>query len=154
MIRFSGEERFPILRSRVAARLSDAAFLAACVPDAEVLAAGPDAATWRAPSPFRAVATRVETALSIVRRADGAIAFALANRVPGATLDVACDIQLLDDESGCRIVWSAEIVKRTGLLKIVPASVLAKQCEKAIVDLWRAVRDKLVDGQESGANSI
>ena len=151
MVRFSGEERFPFPRSRVAAQLSDASFLAGCAPGAEIVSADAATASWRAKSRFGFVTAKIETALTIVERSPDSVAFALANRMPGAALGVTCTLEFFEGESdGTRVAWSAEIVSRTGLLKVVPAGVLRSQIEAELADLWRGVRARL-DRDERGA---
>ncbi len=47
MIHFEGDKSFPLPVAEVAARLSDAGFLANCLPDAQVSEATPDKAVWK-----------------------------------------------------------------------------------------------------------
>ena len=103
-------------------------------------------------SRFGFVAAKIETALTIVgRNLPDSVAFALANRMPGAALGVTCTLEFFEGESdGTRVAWSAEIVSRTGLLKVVPAGVLRTQIEAELADLWRGVRARL-DRDERGA---
>ena len=47
MIHFEGDKSFPLPVAEVAAKLSDAGFLANCLPDAQVSEATPDKAVWK-----------------------------------------------------------------------------------------------------------
>ena len=47
MIHFEGDKSFPLPVAEVAAKLSDAGFLANCLPDAQVTEATPDKAAWK-----------------------------------------------------------------------------------------------------------
>lgn len=143
MVRFTGEEKFSVPRSRAAEKLSDAAFLAGCVPDAEIVSADTATATWRAKSRFRFVTAKIETVLTIEKRSEDAVTFALTNRMPGATLEVSGTFAFLDAADGSLVSWSAEMVLRTGLLKVIPPSVLRSQIEAELADLWKGVREKL-----------
>lgn len=142
MVRFNGEERFPYPRSLIAERLADARFLASCAPGATVHDAEPRTANWTAPSRFRLATAPIETRLMI--DGDGSVAaFQLVNRLPGATLTVAGRFEFFDDGTGTRVVWSAEVVERTGLIKMVPKAVLRAQIEAELADLWNGVRLRL-----------
>ena len=152
MVRFSGEERFPIPRSRAAAKLSDASFLASCAPDAEIESADREIATWRAKSRFGFIAAKIETVLTIVKRnVPDSASFARANRMPGAARGVPGLFEFFEGESdGTRVAWSAEIVSRTGLLKVVPVGVLQTQIEAELAGLWRGVRERLARDRSDG----
>jgi carbon monoxide dehydrogenase subunit G len=143
MVRFSGEERFPVPRSRAAAKFADASFLASCAPDAEIVSVDAVTATWRAKSRFSFVTAKIETVLTITEQLPDALSFTLANRMPGATLGVNGTLAFSDSTDGTLVSWSAEIVSRTGLLKVVPVSVLRTQIQAELADLWRGVREKL-----------
>lgn len=141
MLRFSGEEAFSISRTVVAARLSDAAFLAGCAPGAEVQHADADTAVWRAKAQLSFVTTSVETTLRIAERVpDEAVTFTLSNRATGGTLTVVCTLAFTDD---ARVAWTAEVTGRTGMLKLVSAGTLRSQLESELVELWRGVRARL-----------
>ena len=47
MIHFEGEKSFPLPVAEVAAKLSNAGFLAGCLPDTQLTEATPDRAVWR-----------------------------------------------------------------------------------------------------------
>lgn len=108
-----------------------------------MIAADADSAAWRAKSRFSFVTATIETVLSITERSPDAVIFTLANRMPGATLEVNGTLAFSDSTDGTLVTWSAEIVSRTGLLKIVPLSVLRTQIEAELADLWTGVREKL-----------
>jgi uncharacterized protein len=145
MVRFSGEERFPVPRSRLGEKFAHAAFLASCVRDAEPIAADSDTASWRAKSRFSFVTAKIESELTIVGRSvPDTVSFTLSNRMPGATLGVNGTLAFFDEPpDGARLEWSAEIVSRTGLLKIVPFGVLRTQIEAELTELWHGVRVRL-----------
>lgn len=145
MTRFSGEEAFPFPRTVVADKLADARFLAACVPDAAVRSATPDAAEWQAKATLGFTTATLDTRLTIVeRRPREAVAFELANRAAGAGLNVFTRLTFLDGgPTETRVAWDAELTGRSGLLKLVPSSVLARQIESLLGELWQNVRQHL-----------
>lgn len=141
MFRFSDEERFPFPRTVVAAKLSDAAFLAGCAPGAEIQHADATTAVWRAKARLSFITTSVETTLRVTARVpDEAVTFTLTNRVTGGSLTVVCSLSFSDDT---RVAWTAEVTGRTGMLKLVSAAVLRSQLEAELVELWNGVRDRL-----------
>lgn len=148
MIRFSGIERFPFLRILVAQHLANAAFLAQCAPQADIQSADNTTALWIAPSPFRALPATVTTLLTINTQSMDRVDFTLSNQLPGASLAVNGTFEFTDGDPGgtagetC-VRWSAEIVSRTGLLKVVPPSVLHTQIERELEQLWRGVHKNL-----------
>jgi carbon monoxide dehydrogenase subunit G len=143
MIRFSGQIEFPYPRTAVCSRLTDATFLAGCAPGATIHSATVDAAAWTAPSPFRVVSSTIESTLTIHERRPESLEFVLVNRIAGALLNVKIRFVFADSPAGVFVEWSAEILTRTGLLKIVPPMVLRSQIEAQLGDLWRGVETKL-----------
>lgn len=146
MARFSGSEPFPFPRQLVADRLSDAAFLATCVPDAVVRSASADAAVWQATARLGFATATLETTLAITGRTPGeAVSFTLTNRTTGAGLSVSSTLIFRDDAGhGSTVVdWTAEITSRSGLLKLAPWSLLQAQAQDALAEMWPNVRANL-----------
>ncbi len=144
MLTFSGSETFPFPRTVVAKNLSDAAFLAACVPDGVVRSASADAAEWQAKAKLGFATATLETQLAILERTPGmSVTFTLTNRTLGGGLVMATNLAFRDAEGGTLVGWVAEILSRSGLLKMAPVSVLKSQAEEALGEMWQSVRAKL-----------
>ncbi len=70
--------------------------------------------------------------------------FTLINQFPGASSVVNGSITLADQEDGqTGAHWQAEIISRSGLLKIIPESVLRGILEREFQKLWAGVRNEL-----------
>lgn len=145
MSQFSGVEAFSFPRSRVAGNLSDARFLAACAPDATIRHATSDTAEWQAKAVLGFASMLLDTKLTVLeRRPNESVTFELSNRTTSASMSVSTNLVFADiglEET--QVTWTAEVTARTGLLKLVPASVLGRQIESLLGDLWQNVRRQL-----------
>ena len=81
------------------------------------------------------------TTLRLVSQSSERIDFALANRVPGGSVQVEGNFRFAPTNSGTTIDWIAAVVARTGIVKIVPESVIAAQVETSLLEIWQGVRE-------------
>jgi carbon monoxide dehydrogenase subunit G len=146
MIHFEGTEEFPTLSpAELYPKLSDAGYLARCLPDAEVTAATPDEAVWKLKPKLAFTAGVIETTLAVAERTPSqAVAFGIIGKGVGATSTVVTALTFHPAETGGTIVnWAADITALTGLLKMVPRGLIQATAQKVIQDVWAAVRKKV-----------
>lgn len=147
MIRFAGEEAFPLPPVALFDRLADAGFLAGCLPDAHVTAATPDKAAWKLRPKLGFLSGELDTELTVTDRTPPAAAtYAVHGKAIGATSTTDAELRFEPTADGTLVTWSAEITALTGLLKMVPKGLIQAAAQKVIADVWQAVRAK-VTGQ-------
>ena len=61
---------------------------------------------------------------------------------------VEAELNLTAVETGTKLVWTASIVERKGLLKAVSAGLIQGAAQRVVDDFWSAVQEAL--GSEGG----
>jgi carbon monoxide dehydrogenase subunit G len=145
MIHFEGDEAFPVPPPELYAKLSDAGFLAGCLPDAEITTANPDRAVWKMKPKLSYISGSIETTLAVAGRVPGeSVAFTVLGKGIGATSTVETALAVRQAEGGGAMVhWTAEIAALTGLLKMVPRGLIQATAQTVIRDVWAAVRSRV-----------
>lgn len=144
MIHFQGTELLQIPPAEAAAKLSDAGFLATCVPDATVTVAEPDRAAWTVKPKLAFISGHLDTALKVIDRATGESAtFEVVGKGVGASSTVSAKLTFIPEGPGTRVEWTGDIVALTGLLKMVPKGLVQAAAEKVIAEVWDGIRAKL-----------
>jgi carbon monoxide dehydrogenase subunit G len=144
MIHFEGDRSFPVPPDDVAARLGDAAFLLSCLPNVDqVVEAGPDKAVWKLRTGFSFLSTTLEITLQVTERASGRAAYEAVSRGVGATSTVRAVLLFQPAGAGTTVHYVADLVERTGLLKIVSAGLIQAAAKSVIEDTWKAIEAKL-----------
>lgn len=145
MIHFEGDKTFPLPVAEVAAKLSDAGFLANCLPDAQVSEATPDKAAWklRPKLAFLTGSLNVEMTTT-AREAGKSVAFKVYAKAMGASSTVVTNLTFAEAPGGGTAVhWTGDLTEVTGLLKMVPKGLLQGSAQKVIDDVWAAVTARL-----------
>jgi len=148
MIHFEGDKTFPLPVAEVAAKLSDAGFLANCLPDAQVSEATPDRAVWklRPKLSFLTGSLTVEMTTT-AREAGKSVAYKVFARAMGASSTVVTELSFSEAAGGGTAVhWTGDLTEVTGLLKVVPKGLLQGAAQKVIDDVWAAVAARLAPG--------
>jgi carbon monoxide dehydrogenase subunit G len=144
MTPFEGERTFPLPPGVVAARLGDAAFILSCLPNVvQVVEAGPDKAVWKLRTGFSFLSTTLEVALTVAERSPGRTTYEALSRGVGASSRVKAVLTFEPSESGTTVRYTAEIVERTGFLKVVSGGLIQAAARTVIEDTWKAIEVKL-----------
>ncbi|MBY0513901.1 MAG: SRPBCC family protein [Gemmataceae bacterium] len=144
MIHFEGDRSFPLPVAEVAAKLSDAAFLAGCLPDATPTEATADRAAWKLRPKLSFLSGSLDTVLEAVERDPGrAVAFRVFTKAIGASSTVLTRLTFAAAAGGTTVHWTGDLTEVTGLLKMVPKGLLQGTAEKVINDVWAAVGARL-----------
>jgi carbon monoxide dehydrogenase subunit G len=144
MIQFEGDRRFPLPLPAVFQKLSDAAFLVGCLPDAKIEEATPDRAAWKLKPKLSFMTGSLDAVMDVTEREpDRTASFRIVTKAIGASATVTATLHFQTSESGTAIHWTGELVSVTGLLKMVPKGLLQGTAEKVIEDTWQAVEAKL-----------
>lgn len=147
MLRFEGERIVPLAPAAAWAKLRDARFLSACIPDA--FAEGEptlDRAQVKIHPGFSFVRGTLDVTLTVVDfQEPTAVTVSLASKGIGTSSDIACRLHLDQVEGGARVRWEAEVVKLGGLLKAVPSGLIRGAAQKTIDDVWTEIVRRIVE---------
>jgi len=145
MIHLEGVEHFAVSAELLFSKLADAGFLAGCLPDAEVIEASPDRASWKVKPKIAFLSGTIDTTATVLDRVPGtAVKYELDSKSVGAGNIVEATLTLLPaDGGGTTVQWSGDITKMTGLMKLAPKSLIQGTATKVIADVWNAIRAKL-----------
>ena len=145
MIHFEGDKSFPLPLAQVAAKLSDAGFLANCLPDAQVSEATPEKATWKLRPKLAFLTGSLNVEMARTAREEGkSVAFRVYAKAMGASSTVNALLTFAEAEGGTTAVhWSGDLTEVTGLLKMVPKGLLQGSAQKVIEDVWTAIAARL-----------
>jgi carbon monoxide dehydrogenase subunit G len=147
MIHFEGVETFPLPVAEVAAKLSDAGFLANCVPDAQVSVATPDKSVGKVKPKLSFLTGGLTLEATVTAREVGkSVAYQIVSKVIGASSTVTTKLEFAEADGGTTVNWSGDLIAVTGLLKMVPKGLMEGSAKKVIEDVWAALHAKLKAG--------
>ena len=137
MLRFEGDRQFFVPPAEAHARLSDVAFLVACIPDVEtVRAVEADRAELVLRPGFSFVRGTLDVTLRLIERDSPGATFYLLSKGIGSSSEVRATLAVAEDGEGSCVHWVAEVTSLGGLLKMVPAGLIRGAAEKVINDAW------------------
>jgi uncharacterized protein len=147
MIHFEGDKSFPLSVAEVAAKLSDAGFLASCLPDAQVSEATPEKAVWKLRPKLGFLTGSLNVTMTrAAQEAGKSVAFKVFAKAMGASSTVTTALTFAEAEGGGTAVhWVGDITEITGLLKVVPKGLIQGSAQKVIEDVWVAVTARLAE---------
>ncbi|MBM3981910.1 MAG: hypothetical protein FJ304_16885 [Planctomycetes bacterium] len=144
MIHFEGVQTFPVPVAEVAAKLSDAGFLANCVPDVNISEATPDRAVGKVKPKLSFLTGSLTLTAEVTARAPGqSVAFTIQSKVIGASSIVTTALEFKEADGGTAVHWTGDLTSVTGLMKMVPKGLLEGAAKKVIDDIWATVGKKL-----------
>jgi carbon monoxide dehydrogenase subunit G len=148
MQQFEGERVFPQPIEQVWARLSDAAFLVRCVPDAAVHGEPDrDRARYTVKPGFSFAHGTMDVTMEIVeRREPGAVKFRLTSKGIGSSNVVETALRLTPDGAATKVQWTAQVTQLGGLLKMVPEGLIRGAAQRVIEDVWNGIERCMKDG--------
>ncbi len=148
MIHFEGNQAIPLPLAEVAAKLSDAGFLANCVPDAQISEATADHSVGKIKPKLSFLTGSLTLDATVTAREPGkSVAYKIDTKTIGASSTVETKLEFQDGENGGTLVhWAGDLVAVTGLLKMVPKGLLEGTAKKVIEDVWAAVAARLTAG--------
>ena len=145
MLRFEGDRDFRQVPAELWEKLSDARFLAQCIPDVESVR---QAEPSRAEVVLRPGFAFVRGTLDLTLEVADAVAptserLVLHARGMGSSSDVEATLELAPQGEGTRVHWAVEIKALGGLLKPVPQGLIRGAAQKVVTDAWAAVDARL-----------
>jgi len=125
-------------------KLSSPAFLLTCIGPLLESSADENAATFKARPSLGIVSGIVEGTLNLLQKQPYE-KLNLVQKIQGSGFSARAvvDLKFRPLDSGFAIDWTAELPEATGLLRMVPKSMLRVAMQKAIEDIWLEVESKL-----------
>jgi carbon monoxide dehydrogenase subunit G len=147
MIHFEGDRSFPLLLADVAAKLSDAGYLANCLPDAEVSEATAEKAAWKLKPKLSFITGSLNVEMTRTAYEPGkSVAFKVFAKAIGASSTVLTQLTFAESGGATAVHWTGDLTEVTGLLKIVPKGLIEGSARKVIEDVWAAVLARMTAG--------
>jgi carbon monoxide dehydrogenase subunit G len=145
MIHFEGDKSFALPVAEAAAKLSDAGFLANCLPDAQISEATPEIAVWKLKPKLSFITGSLNVEMTRTEHEAGkSVGFKVFAKAIGASSTVLTHLAFAEAAGGGTAVhWTGDLTEVTGLLKIVPKGLIEGSARKVIEDVWTAVIAKL-----------
>jgi uncharacterized protein len=145
MQRFEGERSFAMPPAELWPKLSDAAFLARCVPDASPRGEPEhDRAQYTVRPGFSFARGTLDVTMEILeRREPETVRFRLTSKGIGSSSVVESALTLVPQDAGTKVSWHAEVTQLGGLLKMVPAGLIRGAAQKVIDDVWDGIAKQI-----------
>ncbi len=145
MTRFEGDRDFPLPQADLFAKLTDARFLATCLPDVEKASEQEaDRAVLTLRPGLSFARGTLEVTLQVVEKTPpNAARMLLTSKGVGSSSKVEASLALAPRDAGTRVHWIAEVKELGGLLKLVPQGLIRGAAEKVLNEAWTAVEAKL-----------
>ena len=144
MIHLSGVETFPAAPGVVSAKLSDAGFLAANLPDTVAVESTPDRAVWKVRPKVAFLSGELETVAVVTERGPEHAKYHLDTKGVGSASVVEAELKFAAGEGETTTVtWSGNVVSMSGLLKLAPKGLVQATAQKVIADCWAALKAKV-----------
>jgi carbon monoxide dehydrogenase subunit G len=145
MLRFEGDRDFRQAPAELWAKLTDARFLAQCIPDVEtVRQAEPGRAEVVLRPGFAFVRGTLDLTLEVIDAvAPSSARLVLRAKGMGSSSDVEATLTLAPQGEGTRVHWVVEVKALGGLLKPVPQGLIRGAAQKVVEDAWSAVEARL-----------
>lgn len=148
MAQFEGVETFALPVPALFAKLSDAGFVAGCLSGANVTSATPDKAEWKVRPKLSFLSGSLDTTATVTaREPDARAVYQMHAKGIGASSTVEAVLTFTPNaDGGTTVTWTGDITARTGLLKLVPSSLIEGSAKKVIADVWADIHKKLAEG--------
>jgi uncharacterized protein len=145
MIHFEGDKSFPLPVAQAADRLSDAGFLANCLPDTQVSESTPGKAIWKLKPKLSFITGSLNVEMTRTEHEAGkSVGFKVFAKAIGATSTVLTHLTFAGaEDGGTKVHWTGDLTEVTGLLKIIPKGLIEGSARKVIEDVWEAVATRL-----------
>lgn len=145
MLELQGEERFDQNAERVFALVTDLGLLAQHIPDlVSYELVDVDRLRCVVRPGFSFLRMTMKTEIRLTRDATTKTAVLLVrSQGIGASMEVESRLQVASADSGAVLVWSAQVVKTTGLVSTVSPDLVRAAAEQVIRGGWQRIRERL-----------
>ncbi|HVS35984.1 MAG TPA: SRPBCC domain-containing protein [Gemmataceae bacterium] len=145
MLQFEGDRDFSLPPEELFVKLTDARFLASCLPDVENISQDdPHQATFTVRPNLAFVRGTLAVTLQVAEKTPPISArMVVKSKGVGASSTVVAALSFAAMDAGTRMHWIAEIQELGGLLKLVPNGLICGAAQKVMDDAWKSVEAKL-----------
>jgi uncharacterized protein len=145
MLQLQGDQDFSKAPAEVWTKLSDARFLAECIPGVETLTvAEPDRVQCVLRPGFTFVRGTLDLTLEVVDQVVNASArILLHTKGIGSTSEVEAPWTVEPQGTGSRLHWQVDIKSLGGLLKAVPQGLIKAGAQKVVADALAALASRI-----------
>jgi carbon monoxide dehydrogenase subunit G len=145
MLHFEGDKDFALSPADLVSKLSDARFLAECLPGSEnVVRAEPDVLVVQVRPGFAFLRGVLEITLRVAEVVPAtAVRYHVHGKGIGSFNDVVAELHVTPRDVGAHVRWAANITELGGLLKAIPQGLIKASAQKVIGDIWAQVEAKL-----------
>ncbi len=145
MLQLSGEEQFSQSTTEILSRLTDAAFLAECMPGLESISQlKPGLAMCRVRPGLSFARGTLKLTLEVLQQQPlESVQINVQCKGIGSSATVETVVQVSEVEAGTQLAWDAEVKELGGLLKPVSRTLIGAAARKLIADGWSGFRDRL-----------
>ncbi len=143
-LHFEGDQDFAQPPEVVRARLTDARFLAECIPDRQSTGeATAESVVCTIRPGLSFVRGTLEVTLRVAEASAGAARLTLHSKGIGSSSDVEAALAFALRDGGTRVHWTADVTNLGGLLKAVPQGLLKAAAQKVIGDVWASIATRM-----------
>jgi carbon monoxide dehydrogenase subunit G len=141
MLKFEGDKDFQQPQAVVWRKLSDARFLAQCIPGVESISQAEPARLACTLRPgFAFVRGTLDLSLTVTDAvSESSVRIVALAKGIGSSSEVEATLTLAEQPAGTRMHWQIEIKNLGGLLKAVPQGLVKAAAQKVIADALTAV---------------
>jgi len=145
MSQLTGEEHFSQAQTEIWARLTDAEFLAECLPGLESVERDESGRLLCHVRPgLSFFKGNFKVTLDIVdEQVPESVRIRVYSKGIGSSADVETKVELSADDKGTLLSWNAEVTQLGGLLKPISRGLIAAAARKVIADGWTRFRNRL-----------
>jgi carbon monoxide dehydrogenase subunit G len=144
MIHFEGDRMIPLPVETVASKLSDAAFVVSCLDKVEkVTESSADKAVLKIKTGFSFLSASLDVTITVLERGATWVKYRAFSKGVGATSVTEATLIFAEKDGGTFIHYTADVIERTGLLKIVSSGLIQSTAKSVIDDTWNSVEAKM-----------
>ena len=144
-MKLSGAESFACDRETLFSKVTDTRFVTSIIPDLERVE---ELTGDRIVCRVRPKLTFLSASLKMTMKLDHftppqRARLNIIGRGIGASIEIVTDLVLEPADAGSELHWTAEVVRREGLLKPVGDSLIQAAAERVMADGWRMLREAI-----------
>ena len=119
------------------------AYRTAPTPNLIVLEVGPDQSVWKTRLGMGVISSTIQVTLTVVERLGNQTKYLAVTSGGGGTGRSEILLSFDEHENGTHVTYQADILERTGLLKIVSISLIRSAAQTVIEETWQSINARL-----------
>jgi len=145
MLHFEGDKTLPLAPAEAWNRLSDASFLAQCIPDVQsVTHSAKDQLVCKIKPGFSFARGTLDLSLRVADALEGkAVRLVLSTKGIGTSSAAEVGMHLAPHDGDTCVHWTTDVLELGGLLKAVPRGLIRAAAERVIAEAWKSLEARL-----------